>query len=90
MVTVAELDPLPDPADVSVPAGGVEEVVAAVVGAAAVVEGAVVGGTPPVMVTVNGTMNAWLVERPAISQMAMPAAMLSQNGAWRRMEVMST
>jgi hypothetical protein len=38
----------------------------------------------------NGTMNAWLVMRPAISQMAMPAAMLSQNGAWRRIAVLST
>ena len=30
-------------------------------------------------------MKAALVERPAISQSAMPAKMLSQNGAWRRM-----
>ena len=29
-------------------------------------------------------MKAALVERPAISQIAMPARMLSQNGAWRR------
>jgi hypothetical protein len=39
------------------------------------------------MVVENGTMNASLVMRPAISQMAMPAAMLSQNGAWRRIAV---
>ena len=32
----------------------------------------------------NGTMKAGLVLRPAISQTAMPMAMLIQNGAWRR------
>ena len=33
----------------------------------------------------NGTMKAALVLRPAISHSAMPARMLIQSGAWRRM-----
>ncbi len=40
------------------------------------------------MVVENGTMKAWLVERPAISQIAMPAKMLSQNGPWRRIALL--
>ena len=39
-------------------------------------------------VSENGTMKAALVLRPAISHRAMPAKMLSQNGAWRRRYVM--
>ena len=35
-------------------------------------------------------MKASLVERPAISHSASPAKMLSQTGAWRRMELLST
>ena len=38
----------------------------------------------------NGTMKAALVERPAISQIAMPAARLSQKGTWRRREAFNT
>ncbi len=47
--------------------------------------------SPPAMscqsrtkVSENGTMKAALVERPAISQRAMPASRLAQNGALRR------
>jgi hypothetical protein len=35
-------------------------------------------------------MKALLVLRPAISQRAMPANMLIQTGAWRRMVLLST
>src|SRR5450432_2246183 len=38
----------------------------------------------------NGTMKAWLVLRPAISQAPMPMARLIQTGAWRRMTFSTT